>query len=47
MDDLLKKIAATITHEDIEKAKECSAAMSETCGDAQNYRLQMFAADQS
>ncbi|MFG3590592.1 hypothetical protein [Streptomyces sp. NPDC047990] len=46
VDDLLQKIAATITNDDITQAQESSAAMSETSGDAKKYRLQMFAADQ-
>ncbi|NEC86239.1 hypothetical protein [Streptomyces sp. SID12501] len=47
MDELLKKIASTITDEDITQAQESSVAMRETSGDAKKYRLQMFAADAS
>ena len=39
MDDLLQKIASTITDEDITQAQASSAAMSETSGDAKKYRL--------
>ncbi|MDI5973971.1 hypothetical protein POF50_032290 [Streptomyces sp. SL13] len=46
MDELLQKVASSITVEDVEKARRSSAAMRETSEGSQNYNLQMFAVDQ-
>jgi hypothetical protein len=46
VDDLLARVAESITEEDVTKAKEASASMRETSADANTYTLQMFAADQ-